>query len=155
MPHIHEKIDFTVHIFIVYKNKVLLRYHDKYNIWCGPSGHLDLEEDPNQAAIREAKEEVGLNIKLYNHTTESWNETEQIKRLIPPMYMNIHRISKNHRHIDLIYFATSNTDEVLPTYEEDRSDKWKWVSKEELAQMKDIRSEHKFYAEQALKTLTK
>ncbi len=62
MPHIHEKIDFTVEVFIVYDNKVLLRKHDKYKKWLSIGGHIELDEDPNQAAIREVKEEVGLDI---------------------------------------------------------------------------------------------
>ena len=40
LPHIHEKIDFTVEVFIVYKNKVLLRMHDKVKKWLGPGGHI-------------------------------------------------------------------------------------------------------------------
>ncbi|MDP2642022.1 MAG: NUDIX domain-containing protein, partial [bacterium] len=64
MPHIHEKIDFTVEVFIVYKDKVLIRKHDKYDKWLAVGGHIELEEDPNQAAVSEEKEEVGLDIKL-------------------------------------------------------------------------------------------
>jgi len=30
MPHLHDKIDFTVETFIVYNDRVLLRMHDKY-----------------------------------------------------------------------------------------------------------------------------
>lgn len=32
MAHIHEKIDFTVGVFIVHDGKVLLRFHDKYHL---------------------------------------------------------------------------------------------------------------------------
>ena len=64
MPHIHEKVDFTVEVFIVYKDKVLLRKHDKYGIWLSVGGHIELDEDPVQAALREVKEEVCLNIEL-------------------------------------------------------------------------------------------
>ena len=60
MPHIHNKIDFTVEVFIVYDNKVLLRKHDKYGMWLSVGGHIELDEDSNQAALREVKEEVGL-----------------------------------------------------------------------------------------------
>ena len=64
MPHIHEKIDFTSEVFIVYQDKVLLRIHDKYGRWLSIGGHIELDEDPVQAAIREAKEEVGLDIEI-------------------------------------------------------------------------------------------
>ena len=45
MPHIHDKIDFTVEVFVVYKNKVLLRKHDKYKLWLSVGGHIELEDD--------------------------------------------------------------------------------------------------------------
>ena len=64
MPHIHEKIDFTVEVFIVHKDKVLLRMHDKYKKWMSVGGHIELHEDPVEAAHREVKEEVGLDIEL-------------------------------------------------------------------------------------------
>ena len=47
MPHIHEKIDFTVEIFIIYNNKILFRKHDKYGVWLSVGGHVELYEDPN------------------------------------------------------------------------------------------------------------
>ena len=59
MPHIHKLIDFTVEVFIVHKHKVLLRRHDKYKKWLSIGGHIELHEDPVEAAIREVKEEVG------------------------------------------------------------------------------------------------
>ncbi|MFK5282779.1 NUDIX domain-containing protein, partial [Lacticaseibacillus paracasei] len=63
MAHIHEKIDFTVEVFIVHKDKVLLRMHDKFKFWLSIGGHIELDEDPIQAAYREVKEEVGLDVK--------------------------------------------------------------------------------------------
>ena len=73
MSHIHDLINFTVEVFIVYQNKVLLRLHDKYNLWLSVGCHIELDEDPNQAAIREVKEEVGLDIVLdRSHQTYSY-----------------------------------------------------------------------------------
>ncbi len=63
MPHIHEKIDFCVEVFIVHKNKVLLRVHDKFKFWLSIGGHIELDEDPIEAAYREVKEEVGFTLK--------------------------------------------------------------------------------------------
>jgi len=40
MPHIHEKIDYTTDVFIVCKDKVLLRKHEKYGIWLGVGGRI-------------------------------------------------------------------------------------------------------------------
>jgi 8-oxo-dGTP pyrophosphatase MutT (NUDIX family) len=64
MAHIHEKIDFTVAIFVVQEAKVLLIHHRKLNRWLPLGGHIELDEDPEFAALREAREESGLEVEL-------------------------------------------------------------------------------------------
>jgi len=64
MAHIHEKIDFTVAIFVVHDRKILLIHHRKLDKWLPLGGHIELDEDPEQAALREAKEESGLDVEL-------------------------------------------------------------------------------------------
>ncbi|MBX4210924.1 NUDIX domain-containing protein [Candidatus Parcubacteria bacterium] len=150
MPHIHEKIDFTVEVFIVHKNKVLLRKHDKYKIWLSVGGHVELDEDPNAAALREVKEEVGLDVKLFDERKISKVLTEDYKELISPQFLNIHRISPTHEHVVMTYFATSQTDEVKT---EKENDEFKWVMREELRTM-DLRPHVRIYAEKALEKLS-
>ncbi len=154
MVHIHEKIDFTVSVLIVHGDKVLLRKHDKYNMWCGPGGHIDLDEDPNQAAVRECKEEVGLDIVLWDGMRRRLDDGEKFKELIPPVSLNRHFTSDTHEHVDLVYFATSLSDDVVPEYAEDRSDEWKWCTKEDLKHM-DLLPDIRFSANLALDTLGK
>ncbi len=149
MPHIHEKIDFTAEVFVVFRNKVLLRKHDKYKIWLSVGGHIELDEDPNQAAVREVKEEVGLDISLAKYLKKINCDTDDHTELIPPSFLNIHRINAEHKHTGLIYFATTTTDKVTP---ESPSDEWRWATKEELQEM-DLKPNIKLYAEEALKIL--
>ncbi len=149
MSHIHEKIDFTTCAYVVYKDKVLLRKHEKYHIWLGPGGHIDLEEDPNQAVVREAKEEVGLDIKLWEGTLRHKEDFGPHQQLIPPVSLNRHRINETHEHIDLVYFARSDTDKVIP---ENPTDEWRWLKKEELDSL-DLLPDIKFFAALALDTL--
>lgn len=150
MPHIHDKIDFVVEVFVVYKDKVLLRLHDKYKIWLSVGGHIELDEDPNQAAVREVKEEVGLDVKLYDNNLLFKHEEETNKQLIPPIALGRHDISSTHEHVVLVYFATSDTDNVIP---EKADDEWKWLSKSELDSM-ELRPDIAFYAREALKQLS-
>ena len=155
MPHIHEKIDYTVEVFIVYKNKVLLRMHDKHKIWLSVGGHIELNEDPTQAAIREVKEEVGLDIKLVGGTKGKANgETENRghRDLIPPKYMGRHPVTDTHEHVVLIYFATADNDTVKESLNEHERTSTKWVTKEELETM-DLVPNILFYAQEALKEL--
>lgn len=150
MPHIHEKIDFTVEVFVVYKDKVLLRLHDKHGIWLSVGGHIELDENPNQAALREVKEEVGLDIKLFKDPKQFERKEENYEELIPPKFMNIHRISPTHEHVTLTYFGISETDQVVP---EKEGDKWLWASKADLETL-DLSPSIKFYAQKALEELS-
>jgi 8-oxo-dGTP pyrophosphatase MutT (NUDIX family) len=148
MPHIHEKIDFVVETLVVHKNKVLLRKHDKYHIWLSVGGHIELDEDPNQAAIREVKEEVGLDIELVgekgNYKTK---EGETYKELILPVGLNRHPITSTHEHVCFIYFAKTNSDRVIP---EKETDEWKWCTFEEIDELDPISQDIKHYAKRAL-----
>lgn len=150
MSHINEKIDFTVEVFIVYQNKVLLRKHDKYKIWLSVGGHIELDEDPNQAAIREAKEEVGLDIKLLDNRV-SGIDTIKYKELIPPRFLNRHYINDNHEHITLVYFAISETDKIKESKAE-KSEEVRWFTIDEIDDDSfELRENVKIYAKEALK----
>ena len=160
MSHIHEKIDFTTDVFIVHKNRVLLRMHDKYKVWAGPGGHIELNEDPNQAIIREAKEEVGLDITLVDiggyvkdlikFPMGAFNHRE----LIPPAFLNRHQISDTHEHVDLVYLATANTDAIKPGSNE-KEVQIKWFTKAELNDPRfGIRDHIRYYAQKALEILS-
>ena len=149
MAHIHEKIDFTVEVFLVNKDKVLLRLHEKYKIWLSVGGHIELDEEPNQAAIREVKEEVGLDIQLIDELRPFKEESNDYKELIPPKFMNMNRINQTHQHVTLTYFAKASTDQIVP---ESPTDIWKWVDLVELEVM-DVKPSIKFYARKALEEL--
>lgn len=149
MAHIHEKIDYAVDVFVVYQNKVLLRKHDKYGIWLSVGGHIELDEDPNEAALREVKEEVGLDVKLLD-TREFFGE-RGVQELIAPVSLNRHPITDTHEHISLIYFAKATSDNVVPENEEDE---WKWCTQAELESFDELRAQVRFYALKALEKVT-
>jgi len=151
MPHIHEKIDFTAEVFIVYNNKVLLRKHDKYGIWLGVGGHVELDEDPNQAAIREVKEEVGLDVVLANDLLPHSTQTGDYLELIPPKYLNRHRINSTHEHIGMTFFARAATDK-FSNQEGEESPDMGWFNVQELDTL-ELSDYVRRCAKQALKEL--
>ncbi len=154
MPHIHDKIDFTVEVFIVCGNKVLLRKHDKYGIWLSVGGHIELDEDPNEAALREVKEEVGLTVELVGGAPPYEKAPKRYKELIPPKFLNRHYINDNHEHVTLTYFAISETAAINPS-ETEKSHGWKWFTMEELdSGTYELKENILFYAKTALKELT-
>ena len=130
--------------------------HDKLNIWLSVGGHIELDEDPIQAAYREVKEEVGLQIKIIGEAHGPDNGSEKNRGytyLMPPRYLGMHKVNGTHQHIVLVYFATSETDEIKESIHEHERRESRWVSREELNDM-DLVPNVRFYAEEALKVLT-
>jgi 8-oxo-dGTP pyrophosphatase MutT (NUDIX family) len=103
VAHIHEKIDFTVAIFVVRGNKVLLIHHRQLNKWLPLGGHIELDEDPEQAALREAREESGFEVELIGERPPT--TSPGTRALIAPRFLDIHRITDTHEHIGMIYWA--------------------------------------------------
>jgi 8-oxo-dGTP pyrophosphatase MutT (NUDIX family) len=123
MAHIHQKIDFTVAVFIVLRGKVLLVHHRKLNKWLPIGGHIELDEDPEQAAIREAKEESGLDVELLGERPPT-SEPGTLA-LIAPRFLDIHRISETHEHIGMIYWARPLKGEMTLATEEHHDICWR------------------------------
>lgn len=55
-----------VNVVIIEDGKILLTKRDDFEVWCLPGGHCDAGESLAEAAIREAKEEIGLDVRLLN-----------------------------------------------------------------------------------------
>jgi 8-oxo-dGTP pyrophosphatase MutT (NUDIX family) len=93
--------DFTATTFIVHQGRTLLIYHRKIRAWFPPGGHIDPGELPCDAAVREVREETGLDVALTSRRTRL-GEVEVLPR---PECVLLEDISVDHQHIDLIYFA--------------------------------------------------
>lgn len=152
MAHIHEKIDFTVAIFVVRDAKVLVILHRKLGKWLPLGGHIELDEEPEIAALREAKEESGLDVELIGErppTTEPGT-----RALIAPRFLDIHRISETHEHIGMIYFARPKSGAVSLAAEEHHD--IRWVSSDELEALQPPMSNAvKWYCRKALEEVSK
>jgi 8-oxo-dGTP pyrophosphatase MutT (NUDIX family) len=122
VAHIHEKIDFTVAIFVVQNGKVLLIHHRKLDKWLPLGGHIELDEDPEQAAIREAKEESGLEVELLGERPPT--TSPGTRALIAPRFLDIHRITDTHEHIGMIYWARPRNGSLALAAEEHHDIRW-------------------------------
>src|ERR1044071_6833249 len=122
MPHIHYAIDFTVAIFVVHEHKILLVHHRKLNKWLPLGGHVELDEEPEQAALREAQEESGFEVELIGErppTTEPGT-----RALITPRFLDIHRINDTHEHIGMIYWARPKSGSLALAAAEHHDIRW-------------------------------
>jgi ADP-ribose pyrophosphatase YjhB (NUDIX family) len=96
MPHIHDLYDFTITVFIVYDNHVLLVNHPKYNKWIPMGGHIELDEDVEEALFREIKEETGLDVEILSNKPSI--DSPETKFLLTPNYLDVHQANPPHYH---------------------------------------------------------
>ena len=148
MAHLHEKIDFTVAIFIVHDAKILLIHHRKLDKWLPLGGHIELDEDPEQAALREAKEESGLDVELLGERPPT--TSPGTRALIAPRFLDIHRISDTHEHIGLLYWARLKHSAGVKLATAEHHD-IRWCSTAELEQLSPPMTDAvKWYCHRAL-----
>jgi 8-oxo-dGTP pyrophosphatase MutT (NUDIX family) len=151
MPHIHEKIDFCVSAFIVHEGQVLFIFHKKLQKWLAVGGHIELDEDPDQALFREIQEESGLEPDDLEVMSEKLGFTSPgTKFLYNPQHVEIHEIiTDTHRHTTLIYYVKAKTDRIKLA--EVEHDQIRWFSEQDLEDPAyDLMPSVKFYCREAL-----
>jgi 8-oxo-dGTP pyrophosphatase MutT (NUDIX family) len=122
MAHIHEKIDFTVAIFVVTDGRILLIHHRNLNKWLPLGGHIELDEDPEVAALREAREESGLDVELLGERPPTTGPGT--RALLASRFLDIHKISETHQHIGMIYWARPRSGQIKLAPEEHHDIRW-------------------------------
>ncbi|MHB8572641.1 MAG: NUDIX domain-containing protein [Candidatus Dormibacteria bacterium] len=129
MGHIHELIDFTVCGVICESDRVLMVHHRGLGRWLFPGGHIELDEDPDQALEREMLEETGLAVDWFN-APQDWPPEEGIKFLRPPHRAEIHPIDATHRHVTLVYYGLARGQDAVLAHTEHHE--IRWVARSEL-----------------------
>jgi 8-oxo-dGTP pyrophosphatase MutT (NUDIX family) len=98
--------DFTVAVFVVDQGRVLLHWHRKLARWLPPGGHIEPNELPDEAAVREVCEETGAVVQLDGDYGIDHDAPGEPRQLCRPAGIQLEDISPGHQHIDLIYFAS-------------------------------------------------
>ncbi len=95
---------FTVTGFVIDGDRTLLHWHRKLAIWLPPGGHIDPDEDPVQAVLREVVEETGIIAEIVPHGPVF--AFDNVTELAPPISMIVADVGEGddaHQHIDLSY----------------------------------------------------
>ena len=128
---------FTATGFVISENHLALHWHPKVKAWLPPGGHIEPNENPVQAVLREIKEESGLDVEII--PTGNKLDLEYPKSIMPPFTIMLEDIDDPvqgyHQHIDMIYFCKSII--RLPHMKKG----WRWVNRSILLAGKSIECE--------------
>ncbi len=122
---------FLSSIYLIIKNKegeILLQRRQGTKLWPGflalPAGHLDVGEDAYEAAIREAKEELDIDIKVDN-ISDVFVVNRKNKSLLPyyDVYFELNgyngeiKINEPNKCSELVWFSINSLPEDMIEFE--------------------------------------
>ena len=121
---------FTASGYVIRDGCVLLHWHPKVGGWLPPGGHIEANEDPVQAVLREIEEETGIVAEVLPAGIVL--DLEYPVQVQPPFTILVEDIDDpidgRHQHIDMIYLCRP-TDGVAAL-----KDGWLWASRPALAE---------------------
>ncbi|MFZ5825762.1 MAG: NUDIX hydrolase [Bacillota bacterium] len=141
--------DFTVATFVIHQGKVLLLWHKKLQMWLPPGGHIDPNELPDEAAVREVLEEAGLEVVLISEP--ALPPIPGPRQLARPEGIQLEDIGPGHQHIDLIYFARPANPALVKPVANHEVERVGWYGREDLDRI-PLTAEVRAWVEKALAT---
>ena len=134
--------------YVVRDGKTLLLYHKKLRMWLPPGGHIDEGELPEEAVLREIREETGLEVDILSPKAAPEPVEAGVSYLHVPNHIQLEDIPGHPQHIDLIYFCRARDGE--PRRRPDEHDALRWHSHEELS-APHVRDEVRRTAQRAIR----
>jgi len=126
---------FTSTVFVVFKNKIFLHWHAKVKEWLPPGGHIELNEDPIETAIRETIEELGIEIQIVNRKSNLF-KFDDVDSIPSPETILLEEVvdqtKGKHLHIYMIYYGKPIKDNI------NIKDGWILVDKKSLLEKKEF-----------------
>ncbi len=125
--------------------KVLMIRHKKLGVWLPPGGHVDDNELPDEAVLREIREETGVVAEIVNMPRLGLTE-KYCRELARPFVVLLEDIEKDgaHNHIDMVYVCRAVSDALAPL--EAEVDGIGWFAPEEVAGLETYENVRKVVA---------
>ncbi len=129
------KLTATGYLLSPDKTQILLILHKKLGRWLPAGGHINEDEIPHEAVIREVLEETGIAAEIINYSPNLNCDDPHTKQIPAPFCMHVDEIppydqSEKHFYIDLTFILQAEKLEIR--LQEDEIDDAKWFTKAEL-----------------------
>ena len=106
--------EYAVAVLVAHEGAVLLHFQQKIGRWLPPGGHVDTDELPDAAAVRETLEETGVQVVIVDAVTALYRDVPRPggvpPRLPGPIGIQLEDIpgrpgNPAHQHVDFVYAA--------------------------------------------------
>lgn len=121
---------FCASIFVINPEdyKILLVKHRELKKWLQPGGHIEYNETPEEAALREVYEESGIKVKLIGERFP--REDDYIR----PLGIQCNR-KDGYTQVDILYFGIPIGDTTPVVTNDTETISARWFSREELEEL--------------------
>ncbi len=126
---------FTATVYVVSDGAVALHEHDRLGKWLPPGGHVERDELPHEAALREVEEELGLAVDLIADRDDIGSDT--VDPLPQPAHFHLADVNVTpegvgHQHIDFVFYAAADGRAIDPAAGEQPAADWEWLTPADL-----------------------
>ncbi len=80
-------------------------HHKKLDVWLYPGGHVEDTETPDEALVREVKEETGLDIEIIGEKDENLADQKNDVSVLHNPYVVLCERVGDHYHNDIAYLC--------------------------------------------------
>jgi 8-oxo-dGTP pyrophosphatase MutT (NUDIX family) len=121
----------TVSGFVVHDGRVALHWHRKIGKWLPAGGHIEQDEDPIEAVVREVREEFALEAEVMQVAPRIDYGNAGPKQHEPPIAVLEYEPEPGHFHVDLVYFLRAVSG--YPGVSHDSDNPVHWLDHADLA----------------------
>lgn len=108
------------------ERKILMIHHKKLHVWLPPGGHVEENELPDDAVLREIFEETGIRARIVSNKRDLSLRDKFCRELEIPFLVYLEDINGDgtHNHIDMIYVCEAVNEDIIQQEAEVRAAGW-------------------------------
>ncbi|MCX6741221.1 MAG: NUDIX domain-containing protein [Candidatus Parcubacteria bacterium] len=121
--------------YLVKDHKVLLVHHKKFDKWTPPGGHVEENETPDQAVIREWKEELGFDIDVLSAHENAFAGDANATPIPMPFHIDLEREGFDVPHLGHFFYISLREANQTATVLKTELNNMGWFAKEDLQEL--------------------
>lgn len=121
--------------YLVEDGKILLVHHRGFDKWVPPGGHIEAGDTFHETAIREVKEETGLDVEVISATPSLLND-DNATALPGPFYVDLEREGFKFPAITQFYYVRRLDRSAPVTAQLDEVHDIAWFDRNEIESIK-------------------